>query len=145
VQGIVVLSFDHYRQKSLSRSNPGGSITMFCADAGVAVRVAARVGAAAKSARPAGHLLVQPDVLKARAVVDAVEGYVKRGKNDAIDAEAICEAMSRPTMRFVPVKTAEQQAALTMLGVRDLLVKQRTMLINALRGHALQQPKDHTR
>jgi transposase len=71
-----------------------------------------------------------------------IKAYVKRGKNDAIDAEAICEAMSRPTMRFVPVKTAEQQAALVlgldprMLGVRDLLVKQRTMLINALRGHA---------
>jgi transposase len=65
-----------------------------------------------------------------------IKPYVKRGKNDAIDAEAICEAMSRPTMRFVPVKTAEQQAALTMLGVRDLLVKQRTMLINAVRGHA---------
>jgi transposase len=67
-----------------------------------------------------------------------VKPYVQRGKNDAIDAEAICEAMSRPKMqtRFVPVKTAEQQAALTMLGVRDLLVKQRTMLINAIRGHA---------
>ena len=65
-----------------------------------------------------------------------IKPYVKRGKNDAIDAEAICEAMSRPTMRFVPIKTAEQQAALTMLGVRDLLVKQRTMLINAIRGHA---------
>jgi transposase len=65
-----------------------------------------------------------------------VKPYVQRGKNDAIDAEAICEAMSRPTMRFVPVKSAEQQAALTMLGVRDLLVKQRTMLINAIRGHA---------
>ena len=65
-----------------------------------------------------------------------IKAYVKRGKNDAIDAEAICEAMSRPTMRFVPVKTAEQQAALMMLGVRDLLVKQRTMLINAIRGHA---------
>src|SRR5713101_541143 len=65
-----------------------------------------------------------------------VKPYVQRGKNDAIDAEAICEAMSRPKMRFVPVKTAEQQAALTMLGVRDLLVKQRTMLINAMRGHA---------
>ena len=50
-----------------------------------------------------------------------VKPFVKRQKNDAIDAEAICEAMSRPTMRFVPVKTAEQQAALTMLGVRDLL------------------------
>jgi transposase len=65
-----------------------------------------------------------------------IKPYFKRGKNDAIDAEAICEAMSRPTMRFVPVKTAESQAALRMLGVRDLLVKQRTMLINAIRGHA---------
>jgi transposase len=65
-----------------------------------------------------------------------VKPYVQRGKNDAIDAETICEAMSRPKMRFVPVKTAESQAALTMLGVRDLLVKQRTMLINAIRGHA---------
>jgi transposase len=65
-----------------------------------------------------------------------IKPYVKRGKNDAIDAAAICEAMSRPGMRSVPVKTAESQAALTMLGVRDLLVKQRTMLINAIRGHA---------
>jgi transposase len=65
-----------------------------------------------------------------------VKPYVQRGKNDAIDAEAICEAMSRPKMRFVPVKTADNQAALMMLGVRDLLVKQRTMLINAIRGHA---------
>ena len=65
-----------------------------------------------------------------------IKPYVKRGKNDKIDAEAICEAMSRPSMRFVPVKTAAQQAALTMLGVRDLLIKQRTMLINAIRGHA---------
>ncbi len=65
-----------------------------------------------------------------------VTPYVQRGKNDAIDAEAICEAMSRPKMRFVPVKSAERQAALTMLGARDLLLKQRTMLINAIRGHA---------
>src|SRR5260370_7428623 len=67
-----------------------------------------------------------------------VKAYVQRGKNDKIDAEAICEAMSRPTVqaRFVAIKTVEQQAALTMLGVRDLLVKQRTMLINAIRGHA---------
>jgi transposase len=61
---------------------------------------------------------------------------VKRGKNDAIDAAAICEAMSRPGMRFVPIKSAEQQAGLMLLKVRDLLVKQRTMLINAIRGHA---------
>jgi transposase len=65
-----------------------------------------------------------------------IKPYVKRGKNDAIDAAAICEAMSRPGMRFVPLKSAEQQAALMMLKSRDLLVKQRTMLINAMRGHA---------
>src|SRR6266851_4022689 len=89
----------------------------------------------ARLLRGLGHevLLMPPQYIKA---------YVKRGKNDAIDAEAICEAMSRPTMRFVPVKTAEQQAALVlgldprMLGVRDLLVKQRTMLSDALGGHA---------
>jgi transposase len=65
-----------------------------------------------------------------------VKPYVKRGKNDAADAEAICEAMSRPGMRFVAPKSAEQQAMLMLLGVRDLLVKERTMLINAMRGHA---------
>ena len=65
-----------------------------------------------------------------------IKPYVKRGKNDAIDAAAICEAMSRPGMRFVPIKSAEQQAGLMLLTVRDLLVKQRTMLINAMRGHA---------
>ena len=65
-----------------------------------------------------------------------IKPYVKRGKNDALDAEAICEAMSRPGMRFVPVKSAEQQAALTLLRTRELLVKQRTMLSNAIRGHA---------
>ncbi len=65
-----------------------------------------------------------------------IKPYVKRGKNDAIDAAAICEAMSRPEMRFVAVKSAEQQGALMLLKVRDLLVKQRTMLVNAIRGHA---------
>src|SRR5216684_655059 len=65
-----------------------------------------------------------------------IKPYVKRGKNDALDAAAICEAMSRPGMRFVPIKSAEQQAGLMVLKVRDLLVKQRTMLINAIRGHA---------
>lgn len=62
--------------------------------------------------------------------------YVKRGKNDAADAEALCEAMSRPTMRFVPVKTAEQQAALMLVGVRDRLIRNRTQLVNAIRGYA---------
>lgn len=65
-----------------------------------------------------------------------VKPYVKRGKNDAADAAAICEAMSRPGIRFVPVKTAENQAALMLHGARDLLLKQRTMLANAIRGHA---------
>jgi transposase len=65
-----------------------------------------------------------------------VKPYVKRGKNDAADAEALCEAMSRPTMRFVPVKTAEQQAALMLVGVRDRLIRVRTQLSNAIRGYA---------
>jgi transposase len=65
-----------------------------------------------------------------------VKPFVKRGKSDSLDAEAICEAMSRPSMRFVPVKSEEQQAGAMLLTVRDGLVKQRTMLINAIRGHA---------
>ena len=69
-------------------------------------------------------------------VPQLVKPYVKRGKNDAADAEALCEAMSRPTMRFVPVKTAEQQAALMLVGVRDRLIRNRTQLSNAIRGHA---------
>ena len=61
--------------------------------------------------------------------------YVKRGKNDAVDADAICEAMSRPGMRFVPIKSPEQQAMLMLHKTRELLTKQRTMSVNALRGH----------
>ena len=64
-----------------------------------------------------------------------VKAYVKRNKHDVADAEAICEAVRRPSMRFVPIKTAEQQSALMMHRARDLLVRQRTMLVNALRGH----------
>jgi transposase len=64
-----------------------------------------------------------------------VKPYVKRGKTDAADAEAIAEAVTRPTMRFVAVKSIDQQAILMLHRVRDLLVRQRTMLINALRGH----------
>jgi transposase len=63
-----------------------------------------------------------------------VKPYVKRGKTDANDAEAICEAVSRPTMRFVPVKSPDQQAALALHRTRDLLVKQRTQLVNMIRG-----------
>src|SRR5450755_4214638 len=59
-----------------------------------------------------------------------VKPYVKRQKNDAADAEAICEAVTRPTMRFVQVKSPEQQSCLMLHRTRDLLVKQRTQLIN---------------
>lgn len=83
----------------------------------------------ARELRGLGHqvMLLPPQYIKP---------YVKRGKNDAVDAAAICEAMSRPGMRFVAIKSAERQAALSVLRVRDLLIKQRTMLINAVRGHA---------
>jgi transposase len=83
----------------------------------------------ARLLRGSGHavLLMPPQYIK---------GYVKRGKNDAIDAEAICEAMSRPTMRFVPVKTAEQQAALMLAGTRERLIARRTQLSNVIRGYA---------
>lgn len=64
-----------------------------------------------------------------------VKPYVKRGKTDAADAEAICEAVRRPTMRFVPIKTPEQQAVLMLHRSRALLMRQRTMNVNALRGH----------
>ncbi len=60
--------------------------------------------------------------------------YVKRGKNDAADAEAICEAVTRQTMRFVPIKSHEQQAALSLHRVRNLLIKQRTQLVNIMRS-----------
>jgi transposase len=64
-----------------------------------------------------------------------VKPYVKRNKNDAADAEAICEAVTRPTMRFVPVKTPEQQSVLMLHRTRQLFIRQRTSLINAIRAH----------
>jgi transposase len=64
-----------------------------------------------------------------------VKPYVKRGKTNAGDAEAICEAVTRPTMRFVAVKSREQQGVLMLHKSRDLPVRQRTALINALRSH----------
>jgi transposase len=64
-----------------------------------------------------------------------VKAYVKRNKNDAADAAAICEAVTRPSMRFVPVKDINQQAVLMMHRARNLLVRQRTMAVNALRAH----------
>jgi transposase len=83
----------------------------------------------ARQLQSAGHQvkLIPPQLVKP---------YVKRGKNDAADAEALCEAMSRPTMRFVPVKTTEQQATLMLVGVRERLIRNRTQLANSIRGHA---------
>jgi transposase len=82
----------------------------------------------ARELRRLGHevRLIPPQYVKA---------YLKRGKNDAADAAAICEAVTRPSMRFVPIKNEEQQAVLVMHRARELLVRQRTQLINALRGH----------
>ena len=74
-----------------------------------------------------------------------VKPYVKRGKNDGADAEALCEAMSRPTMRFVPVKTTEQQAALMMVGLRDRLIRNCTQLSNSIRGYAAELPPPRVR
>lgn len=64
-----------------------------------------------------------------------VKPFLKRQKNDMADAEAICEAAQRPTMRFVAVKSEKTQAAAVVLRIRDLLIRQRTQTINALRGH----------
>lgn len=64
-----------------------------------------------------------------------VKPYVKRNKNDAADAEAICEAVTRPTMRFVAVKSAERQSLMMLHRTRSLLIRQRTMLVNAIRAH----------
>ena len=67
-----------------------------------------------------------------------VKPFVKRQKNDAADAEAICEAAQRPTMRFVPIKSEAQQASALLFRARDLLVRQRTQVVNALRGHMME-------
>ena len=67
-----------------------------------------------------------------------VKPFIKRQKNDAADAEAVCEAVQRPSMRFVPVKTEEQQANAIVFRARDLLVRQRTQCVNALRGHLME-------
>src|ERR1700681_3649180 len=64
-----------------------------------------------------------------------VKPYVKRQKNDAADAEAICEAVTRPNMRFVPTKTQEQQSGLVLHRARHLFIRQQTAVINAIRAH----------
>jgi transposase len=83
----------------------------------------------ARELRKLGHevKLIAPQLVKP---------YVTRNKNDGRDSDALCEAMSRPRMRFVPVKTEEQQAALMLAGMRERLVARRTQLSNAIRGYA---------
>ena len=73
-----------------------------------------------------------------------VKAYVKRGKNDAADEAAICEAVTWPSMRFVPIKSAEQQGALMLHRTRDLLICQRTQLINTMRAHLAEATGPHT-
>jgi transposase len=105
-------------------------ITFFAAQAPSLVGMEACASAHfwAREIRALGHIvrLMPPAYVKP---------YVKRGKTDAADAEAICEGVTRPTMRFVAVKSAEQQALLMVHKARELLVRQRTMLTNALRAH----------
>lgn len=82
----------------------------------------------AREVEPLGHCL-------RLAPPGHVKPFVKRNKSDAADAEAICEAVSRPTMRFVPIKSAEQQADGMVLETRSLLIRQRSQTANALRAH----------
>lgn len=72
-----------------------------------------------------------------------VKPYVKRSKTDAADAEAICEAVTRPTMRFVPAKLREEQTAGVVLKTRELFVRQRSQTANAMRAHG--RVRDHRR
>jgi transposase len=110
----------------------GGAMLAFLAKLPPTVIVIEACGAAHYLARELGKLghtakLIAPQLVKL---------YVPRNKNDGRDAEGLCEAASRPRMRYVPVKTAEQQAALMLLGIREQLVGRRTQLSNTIRGHA---------
>lgn len=115
-------------RKQLARK----AMLKFFADLPPTVVVIEACGAAHHLARELGKLghtvkLIAPQLVKP---------YVQRNKNDGRDAEGLCEASSRPRMRYVPVKTVEQQAALMLLGVREQLVARRTQLSNMIRGYA---------
>jgi len=73
-----------------------------------------------------------------------VKAYVKRQKNDTADAEATCEAVTRPTMRFVEVKSPEQQSVMVLHGTRSMLMRQRIQLSNVIRGHMAERQRDST-
>ncbi|MGY3448243.1 IS110 family RNA-guided transposase [Bradyrhizobium sp. USDA 4353] len=115
-------------RKQLSRK----AMLKFYADLPPTVVVIEACGASHHLARELGKLghtvkLIAPQLVKP---------YVQRNKNDGRDAEGLCEASSRPRMRYVPVKTADQQAALMLLGIREQLVARRTQLSNMIRGYA---------
>jgi transposase len=123
---------DASEQEVLRKRLTRKAMLAFFAKLAPTVVVVEACGAAHHLARELGKLghttkLIAPQLVKP---------YVPRNKNDGRDAEGLCEAASRPRMRYVPVKTAEQQAALMLLGVREQLVGRRTQLSNTIRGHA---------
>lgn len=123
---------DAKEQPVLRRQLTRGQVIAFFARLPPTIVAMEACGAAHHWARELGRLghavkLIAPQLAKP---------YVARGKNDAADAAALCEAASRPTMRFVPAKSAEEQAALMLAGQRERLVRQRTQLANTIRGHA---------
>ena len=104
------------------------SSSLICRDALVGMEACPSAHHWSRELQALGHCvrLMPPSYVKA---------YLKRSKNDANDAAAICEAVVRPSIRFVPIKTEEQQAGLMLHRTRQLLVRQRTMLSNGLRGY----------
>src|SRR5437899_6603268 len=114
----------------LRRQLRGGAVEKFFAQLPPCTVGVEACGSAHHWARVIGHYGRQVRLMPPAYV----KPYVKRNKNDGRDAEAICEAVSRPTMRFVPVKSVEQQATMAVHTTRALLVKQRTMVANALRA-----------
>jgi transposase len=110
---------------------PRGRVLAFLADQPPCLVALEACGGSHHWAREIGKLGHQVKLIAPKYV----KPFVKRQKNDMADAEAICEAAQRPTMRFVPVKTEAAQASALVFRTRDLLVRQRTQIINALRGH----------
>ena len=90
-----------------------------------------------------GAVLLRKRLPRSRMLAFFEKPYVKRQKNDAADAEAICEAVTRPSMRFVPIKAPEQQSMMVAHRARSILTRQRTQLSNAIRGHMMKPGTKH--